>query len=190
MIAQTLIFCILIGWICFNLKKKIGGGEGKYFPFLVLFPSPLVHLSSLPRLSLSPLVHLSPLSRLSLLHLSLLSHFVDPLMITSPLCPLYLVSLTLVSVYLFTFLRRSCLSIVQYHFCQTAIPFTFSIVLYTTTCASWAYSTDTYFCHIFSSFLRRSCLSIAQYHICQTAISFSFSIVLCTTTCASWVYSK
>ena len=53
-------------------------------------------------------------------------------------------SLTLVSVYLFTFLRRSCLSIAEYHFCQTAIPFTFSIVLYTTTCASWAYSTDTY----------------------------------------------
>ena len=51
-------------------------------------------------------------------------------MITSPLCIFCLVSLSLVSVYLFPFLRRFCLSIVQYHICQTARPISFFIVQY------------------------------------------------------------
>ena len=66
-------------------------------------------------------------------------------MITSPLCIFYLVSHTLVSVYLFRFLRRSCLCIVQYHICQTARPISFFIVQYSTTCSRWVYFTDTYF---------------------------------------------
>ena len=94
-----------------------------------------------PTLLLYPF-YLSSLS--SLASFSYLSHFVNNLVIIFLLCPYHLLSLTLVSVYLFTILRRSCLSIVRYHICQTAIPFSFSVVQYTTTCASWVYSTDTY----------------------------------------------
>ena len=54
-----------------------------------------------------------------------------------------LIPLTLTFCHIFSsFLRRCCPSIAQYHICQTAIPFSFSIV--STTCASWAYSTDIY----------------------------------------------
>ena len=114
-----------------QLKKKNWGWGGKIFSlgsFLPLSSSPLFS-STLSLLS-------SPLWRHFLTSPTLLTH------LWSPLCPFYFVSLTLVSVYLFTFLRFSCLSIVQYHICQTAIAFSFSIV--STTCAGWAYSTDTY----------------------------------------------
>ena len=104
-------------------------GRENIFPWE--FPSPLLQ----PTLLLYPV---SPLLS-SLAPFSYLSNFVNPPVITSMSL---LFRVTYLGQRLFVYVPALFLSIVQYHICQTAIPFSFPIV--STTCAGWAYSTDTY----------------------------------------------